>query len=464
METPRYSPPAGFIDLLVDAVCAVDADGRFVYVSAAAQRIFGYTPEEMVGTRMIDMVAPEDRARTLAAVTNIMGGATLPHFQNRYMRKDGRRVTIMWSARWSEKDQLRIAVARDISDHKRSEGRQAAMHAISEAAHTARDLATLFPMIQAIVAQLLWTPGFTIVLRGANTAPMELAYHCDEFGQTSAALTPAALTLCVQLMNSGKPLLLSAPGMHALSLHVPAPHSPPSPHWLGVPLVSGSGAPGALGALAVARPPEMPPFTEQDRELLQFVSIQVATAIERTRMHEQLLHLAQHDTLTGLPNRQLFHDRLEGALARARRAGSAFALLYIDLDKFKQVNDRYGHAAGDLLLQEVANRARQCVRAVDTVARIGGDEFVVLLESIREPEDAQTLADAILSALARPITIGRDQVAASASIGIAIYPLDGKSAKQLLKRADSAMYRCKNTRAAPATAPAAVAQAKLVPE
>jgi diguanylate cyclase (GGDEF)-like protein/PAS domain S-box-containing protein len=453
METGNFTPSASFMDLLLDAVCVVDSDGRFIYVSAASERIFGYKPEEMIGTLMIDMVAPEDRARTLGAVDQIMSGIAQPHFENRYVRKDGRRVHIMWSARWSEAEQLRFAVARDVTEHKRAESMRAALYAISEAAHSAGDLLALFPLIHRIVNELLPAPGFSIALYDAANDRLKFPYNVDEPGQPSVAGIPAAGVLSTHVMRSGQPLLLTPATLPALSDPLRAAVGQVAPHWLGVPLTSRN---GAIGALAVKGSPGMASYTEQDQQLLQFVSAQVATAIERKLLHDQLQYLAQHDALTGLPNRLLLHDRLESALARAHRGLTGFSLLYLDLDKFKQVNDRFGHAVGDLLLREVASRIRHCVREADTVARVGGDEFVVLLETVRLSGDAALVAAKIQAELSRPVNIGGHIVHAIPSIGVATYPEHGESAQQLLKHADEAMYLAKQARAvAPAQEPSA---------
>lgn len=444
MEATTYIPSAALMDLLNDAVCVVDAAGRFVFVSAACERIFGYTPDEMRGTHMIDMVAPEDRARTLAAAADVMQGTARPNFENCYLRKDGQRVHIMWSARWSEPDQLRIAVARDVSERKRGESMRAAMYAISEAAHAARDLRTLFPLIHQIVNELLPAPGFSIALHGDAPGQLSFPYNIDEHGQPALSSVPAAGTLCAHVIRSGRPLLVTPSTLAALPAALRQAAIDAAPYWLGVPLSSHS---GAIGALVVQSAPESARYTEQDQELLQFVSAQVATAIERLQLREQLQYLAQHDALTRLPNRQLFHDRLESALTRVARNPAIFALLYLDLDKFKQVNDLHGHAAGDLLLHEVARRLRDCVREADTVARLGGDEFVVLLEGIVSPDDAVRVADKIQDALGAPVHFGKLSLSAVASIGIAMYPQHGDDAQQLVKHADDAMYQVKKQRA-----------------
>jgi diguanylate cyclase (GGDEF)-like protein len=167
----------------------------------------------------------------------------------------------------------------------------------------------------------------------------------------------------------------------------------------------------------------------------------VATAIERGQLKAELLRAAQYDELTSLPNRRLFHDRLNTALARSRRKQSRMALLYIDIDDFKHVNDTLGHAAGDVLLQHIARRLEACVRKADTVARLGGDEFVVILEEVHGPEDARAVADKIRTALWEGTEIDLSVLHTEASIGVAIYPDNGTDAEALLKHADGGMYR-----------------------
>ena len=152
--------------------------------------------------------------------------------------------------------------------------------------------------------------------------------------------------------------------------------------------------------------------------------------------------LATHDELTGLPNRTLFIDRIRQAIARSGRHEGCFAVLFVDLDNFKVVNDSLGHAAGDELLKEVAKLLRECIRAADTVARFGGDEFALLVEETT-PGEADMTARRISDTLSRSILIGGHSHFVSASIGISLYPSDGADSDTLLKNADSAMYQAK---------------------
>jgi len=158
----------------------------------------------------------------------------------------------------------------------------------------------------------------------------------------------------------------------------------------------------------------------------------------------ELRHMAQHDHLTGLPNRALFSDRVHQTLAHARRYGSYVAMIFIDLDKFKPINDNYGHAIGDLLLQQVATRLRDVTRDSDTVGRIGGDEFVVLMGDLPEIDIALKLAEKIRQLIAQPFMLKTHELTISCSIGVAFYPDDGTDEDSLIKSADDAMYRAKD--------------------
>ncbi len=177
--------------------------------------------------------------------------------------------------------------------------------------------------------------------------------------------------------------------------------------------------------------------------LVAVAGLYARASSKRQEYERQLRFLAQHDALTRLPNRALFVDRLEQALALARRHQGVFAVLYLDLDGFKPVNDAYGHDVGDALLQEVAKRLQGCVRAADTVARMGGDEFAMILTELESRKDAGLVAGKIIAVLATPLEINGHVCKVSGSIGIACYPDDGENGDRLVSRADEAMYLAK---------------------
>jgi two-component system CheB/CheR fusion protein len=163
----------------------------------------------------------------------------------------------------------------------------------------------------------------------------------------------------------------------------------------------------------------------------------------RRAAEERAAHMAQHDALTGLPNRSLLRDRLLVAIRGASRSRARLALLFIDLDRFKEVNDSLGHEVGDELLRGVAHRLKACVRESDTVSRLGGDEFVLLLPGVAQADEARQVADKLMEAVARPFELDGNTVMVGASVGVAIYPEDGIDADTLMRHADAAMYRAK---------------------
>lgn len=166
-------------------------------------------------------------------------------------------------------------------------------------------------------------------------------------------------------------------------------------------------------------------------------------AIERKRAQERLTYLAQYDQLTGLVNRTLFRDRLVHAMARSKRKDQPLAILLLDLDRFKAVNDTLGHDVGDHLLAMVSERLKSCVREVDTVARMGGDEFTAILEGVSGETDVTVVAKRIVDSLSAPFEIGPHRVSIGVSIGITLYPLDDQNIDGLLRHADAAMYGAK---------------------
>ena len=183
---------------------------------------------------------------------------------------------------------------------------------------------------------------------------------------------------------------------------------------------------------------------DRDRQVrLAGLADQAVTALQNARLLEQISHLAWHDTLTGLPNRRLLEDRVKQELYRTKRNGESICMFFIDLDRFKQVNDTLGHAAGDDLIQQVASRLCETVRRQDTVARLGGDEFAVLLPGLSDPNAIDHLARRALESLGAPYLIAGQEVYTSASIGVAVTPQHGETYDELLSNADAAMYRSK---------------------
>ncbi|MDZ3992074.1 sensor domain-containing diguanylate cyclase [Pseudomonas sp. Teo4] len=271
------------IHLMLDTVFVVDRDNQIVFVSDACEALLGYRADELVGTLITDYMHPDDLAATRASIIRVMNGQPHFDFRNRYLRKDGGVVHILWSAFWSEEVGARIGVARNVS-----------------------------------------------------------------------ALTKA---------------------------------------------------------------------------------------------EEDLRFLAHHDPLTKLTNRSIFNDRLESALKAAQRHNRSLALLFLDINDFKRINDAHGHAMGDRVLCMIAQRLQGCVRETDTVARMGGDEFTVLLTDVQSQTAVTEKVAQILAVMAEPLGAEFNGLSMpSCSIGVACYPEDGDDADTLLSRADGEMYRVKRQR------------------
>jgi diguanylate cyclase (GGDEF)-like protein len=184
------------------------------------------------------------------------------------------------------------------------------------------------------------------------------------------------------------------------------------------------------------------PVKNRRGDVCNYVAVKLDIT-ERKRTHERLDHLAHYDVLTNLPNRVLFFERVIQGISLAKRNKTTLALMYLDFDKFKPINDTYGHAVGDLVLQEAAMRMSGCLRESDTVGRIGGDEFVVLLLEIGSEENAFRMAEKIRIALNQPCLVAGETLSISSSIGVVLYPAHGHDGIELAKFADIAMYHAK---------------------
>src|SRR5690606_11541753 len=233
------------------------------------------------------------------------------------------------------------------------------------------DLATLFQEISQIIGKLVPLAGLAVAIYEPDTKQLGISYEKD-FPRMPSNMQQLFLNrYCTEIIRSGHPKTL----LHDEHFATPAGEAAPGTDqaYLVMPLITQK---EAIGALILTSHTD---YSDKDKELLHFVSAQIATAIERKLLIDELAYSAQYDDLTGLPNRRLLYDRMASALARSRRMKNRIAVLFIDIDGFKQVNDALGHAAGDMLLKTVALRLKHCLPEEDTVARLGGDEFVVLV-------------------------------------------------------------------------------------
>ena len=426
--TPTLPPLAEVLDLVPDAVCVVDAEGRYLFVNASFERIFGYRPDEVIGRAMIELVHPADREATLKAASLVMEGHLQRHFRNRYVHKNGHTVDIQWSARWSAANGVRIAIGHEVTELRRAEDVQAALLAIAEAAHVETDLPALFSRIHAAIRSLLPADNVHVALLEPDGRSLSYPYWHDALVPSPGTRPLAADALVSAVVGSGH-TVLDASQAEAGTVRA-----------LAVPLAT---AGGVLGALVLRGAEQGLAWNESDRQRLEFVASQVAAACERSRHRRELEHLAAHDPLTGLANRYRLQTALEAAIAEAHARRERFALVYLDLDGFKAANDALGHDGGDRVLCEVAQRLRDSLRQADLIARIGGDEFVVLLRACRTPGAIASVIDKLNAALHAPVRMDGHALTLRASAGVAVYPEDGSTPDALLRHADQAMYAAK---------------------
>ena len=374
--------PAAILEGLPDAVVAAARDGQIVFVNALAEKLFGYPRRELLGQPVQKLWPERERQRYTRNVELYFATEHPLRFSSAAwgVRRDGSEFIgeMSWGIVETTTGPLLLAVGRDVSERRAAEARLRSVAAMGERA-----------------------------LAGAD--PGDLASEAIELMRTMLPVAGAEVRL--------------ADGS-ALASDGPLPEAP-------LLLAIGAGDELRLGAERA--------LAEEEMSFARAVANTLATALARLRSEERMRHEAVHDPLTGLANRTLLRDRLEHALARSQREGSATAVLFIDLDKFKELNDAYGHAAGDAALVELGKRLRMAVRPGDTVARLGGDEFVVVCEEVDEAT-ALSVGRRLQDAIRLPFTAGQAEHRLSASIGIALGPADPDA---LLANADAANYRAK---------------------
>jgi diguanylate cyclase (GGDEF)-like protein/PAS domain S-box-containing protein len=452
------------IDASPDMVYLTDpATIRFLYVNEAACRIAGYTHEEhlKIGPQDVLMVSREELSRLYEKVIAAGEAGTLTEMRGR--KKDGlqtivevRRRALRSGDKW-----MIVSISRDISQRIRSErairrlgSMFAALSETNEAIMHAKSSEELYQRVcdaavhggKFITAAILTPSVDSIGLRiGAISGPNERQLRdahisVDEATPEGRGLVGTAFRALAPCISEDFLKDERTRPWHGLFANTGIKTA------AAVPLVRAGRAIGVL----LLYSGEKRGFDEEVVKLLQRMTANIAFAldnfdleVERRRAEERIQYLATHDGLTGLPNRVMFGQVLNLAIESARRYERKFAVFFIDLDRFKVINDTLGHEAGDKLLQEMSARFSQCLRASDVVARLGGDEFVVLVQEVNEPNQVATVARKILSAAIKPALILGQECRVTASVGISMYPADAADEQTLMKNADMAMYLAK---------------------
>ncbi len=434
------------------AIIVQDENGLINRWNAAAQRLFGWTEQEAIGKHMLSVPA-EKKAEGTAFRERILRGEHFADVEAIRRCKDGTEITVSLSAAAlrdaSGKVDGMVLLAADISERKRADRRQNIQNAVTVLLAEAGSVEEVIPrVIQTLCEGLGWAAGARRIVAKDDG----LMRHTEDWGLAEPAIqlflrqsatrvdtTGENAGLLRKVWAGGRPVWLSdialeptfVRGAAALTAGLRCAFAFPI-------LVSGEfyGVIELFGRAVRAR-------DEQVVEIATDISSQIGQFIARKEAESHLTFFANHDTLTGLPNRAMFNQRLTQALARAQRLAAMAAVLFIDLDRFKVINDTLGHDAGDQLLKQLAERLRECLREGDTIGRQGGDEFVVLIEDVTDPAQVAGVGQKILDTVARPFLICGQEFHVTASVGISIYPGDGADQQALLKNADIAMYRAK---------------------
>ncbi|MGB5081610.1 MAG: EAL domain-containing protein [Burkholderiales bacterium] len=411
------------------------------------EEILAMGPHEIVGT------SREELAGTYGRL--VAGEQEATHGEAWYSRKDGSRFPVEVFRRVvpSQGGPVIVAVVRDISERRAAEEeRKATEEKIRDQAHRQKLIADFGQQVLAsadldeVLARAMDLVADTLSADFCNVLELDAegrklvfkatrGWPAEWIGRRTISLRPGAPIELV--LSRREPLVIhdldeerfSSSPLRELGVR----------SGIQVPIYGKTRTFGALGAYSK----RVRNFAEDDASFLQSVANILSVAIERRSADERLAYLAQFDALTALPNRHLFHDRLLQAMAQARRSTRPMAVLYVDLDRFKLVNDTRGHAAGDQLLKEAASRLARCTRSGDTVGRFGGDEFGVILSDLSRPGDATIVVQKMIDALAMPLSLDGQEIYVTASVGITLFPADGEEAGLLIRNADTAMYRAK---------------------
>ncbi len=407
----EHSQLAAAVQASADAITRTGLDSKFKSWNPGAEKLFGYSAKEAIGRRTGWMIPDHLRAEMLQYRQRVLDGETIVGWQTQRTRKDGARIAVESSYAPIRDSTGKVTgivgVHRDVSKLEEMLKRLQASEQLFRAAFDA------MPDVFLIYDSSLQVKF--INQRGAEI--LDKSYR-DIIGKRDTDLLPQDVT------RTYLPTLEQARNSKATQ-SVEASFTLRGRNY-------------SIAATYV-------PMLDEAGNILQILGM-LLDFTKRRQTEERLAFLAQYDSLTGLPNRYLLLDRLEASMRRATRNNRLLGVLFLDLDRFKEINDTRGHAAGDILLQQVAERLAGTLRSSDTIARLGGDEFTILVEAINNVNEITAIADKVLAAFDRPFETEAGEVFTTTSIGITVYPFDDDDHEVLLRNADIAMYHAKQER------------------
>ncbi len=392
-----------------EAILFIGSDGRIKDVNQAATTLYGYTYQELLNLNVRDLRVPEARPEVASLLAKAEGGL---HFESLHLTKGGQVFPVEVSSKGAvlSEQPLILGIIRDITERKRAEEEiwlakeraQVTLDSIGDAVLTT-DVQGRIEYLNPVAEELTgWKQA------EVQGDPLEKAFRIVSESSGETAVNPV-----LRCLKEG--------GIVGLANHTVLIHR---------------------DGERIAIEDSAAPILDRRGTIIGVVLVFHDVSEKRSLMR-QLHHQAHHDALTGLPNRLLFNEHLSQALAQAKWKQGKLAVLFLDLDRFKLINDTMGHNSGDLLLKRVTERLRQGLREGDTIGRQGGDEFLLLLPNLNQEEDAAVVAEKILRLFTVPFYLNENTVFMTPSIGISLYPTDGVDLETLVKQADTAMYHAK---------------------
>lgn len=424
-------------------------NGKIISINRFGEELFGFSKEELAGKEVVGTLVEEKDSRGVDLEKLISDIRRNPdaykHVENENITRDGRRVWIAWRNAYIEsghddKPEL-LSIGVDMTERKRVENALYALASSISYAQEKKDMLrdTMRHLAEAYASKYAFYAVYAdetkasmriLALWDGETINSEDIYHLDDTPCRDILLGKLEIVEQGLIERYPKDKVLLEWGVES---------------YFGTSLKNSNS--DVIGIIAVmdVRPMFLPDWS---KAILHVFAERISGELERRNAEENIYRLAHYDVLTELPNRLLFHDRLEQAVAHAARNNQYVALLFLDLDRFKHVNDSIGHAGGDILLNEVAMRLTSCVRESDTVARMGGDEFIVLLSDFGTEKQlllaTSELSEKMVETIAQPFYIDSMEFYVSVSIGITVYPQDGTNIDYLVRNADIAMYHAKD--------------------
>lgn len=438
-------PLSSFIEQHIDCILELDANENLLGANQRAEALTGYAVHELLG-QSVAIVIPMDQLPIVRRQWQRAWAGEAVEYHSLVLCKDGRRlpvrVTVIPAS--AEDNVLSIyAIVRDITIERATvtelieyTDRVRALNAATVSSD-ASALQQIRDILECGAHLLGFNHGFITKIHGST---LEVSHVFGAGGVAAGSTFPFEKTFAAHTHETGQPLLIADLNEAPWNVH-PARGVSPWRSYIGS-VYTVAGAPYGTVAFADTVPRAVG-FGKYDTDLIESICTIAGFAVERVLNEERLNSLAFHDPLTGLANRTLLNAQLSERLTGARRSGSLVAVHFLDLDKFKQVNDTGGHAAGDDVLRVVARRLERMTRETDTIARLGGDEFVLIQSGIFDPAEAACLANRIVDAMRAPIQSDGASYEIGTSVGVALFPTDGDSATMLLESADKALYEVK---------------------